>query len=149
MNRTTISVQERWWNRRGTSTPVVVSVRVGKFSVDSLRYIIKYMVCETRERPVSPPLPPPGRAPNETHSSFELFRLQLPACYGRQPVIRGSDDFYPRDKASHSPHIYANAFNGLMISSCGLQVGVHQFYTSVYLYCSGVAFTPSTKVMTF
>ncbi|CAM9329467.1 unnamed protein product, partial [Laminaria digitata] len=47
--------------------------------------------------------------------------LQLPACYGRQPVIRGSDDFYPRDKASHSPHIYANAFNGLMISNCGLQ----------------------------
>ncbi|CAN0263343.1 unnamed protein product, partial [Ectocarpus sp. 4 AP-2014] len=47
--------------------------------------------------------------------------LQLPACYGRQPVIRGSDDFYPRDKASHSPHIYANAFNSLMISSCGLQ----------------------------
>ncbi|CAM9742069.1 unnamed protein product, partial [Ectocarpus sp. 12 AP-2014] len=47
--------------------------------------------------------------------------LQLPACYGRQPVIRGSDDFYPRDKGSHSPHIYANAFNSLMISSCGLQ----------------------------
>eukprot|EP00752_Nemacystus_decipiens_P017232 g15436.t1 len=47
--------------------------------------------------------------------------LQLPACYGRQPVIRGSDDFYPRDRGSHSPHIYANAYNGLMISNCGLQ----------------------------
>ncbi|CAM9961822.1 unnamed protein product, partial [Sphacelaria rigidula] len=47
--------------------------------------------------------------------------LQLPACYGRQPVIRGSDDFYPRDSLSHGPHIYANAFNGLMISNCGLQ----------------------------
>lgn len=47
---------------------------------------------------------------------------QLPACYGRRPLIRGSDDFYPRDKGSHGPHIYANAFNGLMISCCGLQV---------------------------
>lgn len=37
-------------------------------------------------------------------------------------MIRGSDDFYPRDRGSHSPHIYANAFNGLMISNCGLQV---------------------------
>ncbi|CAN0345806.1 unnamed protein product, partial [Discosporangium mesarthrocarpum] len=47
--------------------------------------------------------------------------LQLPGCYDLRPVIRGSDDHYPRDKASHGPHIYANAFNGLLISNCGLQ----------------------------
>jgi raffinose synthase len=51
--------------------------------------------------------------------------LQLPQHYdgGVRPVIRGSDDFYPRDAASHGTHIYANAFNSLLLAHCGaLQV---------------------------
>lgn len=51
--------------------------------------------------------------------------MQLPQHYdgGVRPVIRGSDDFYPRDKASHGAHIYANAYNSLLLAHCGgLQV---------------------------
>jgi raffinose synthase len=47
--------------------------------------------------------------------------LQLPSCYGRRPLIRGSDDFYPRDAASHGTHLYSNAFNGMLLARCGLQ----------------------------
>lgn len=47
--------------------------------------------------------------------------LQLPSCYGRRPLIRGSDDFYPGDPASQSCHLYSNAFNALLIGHCGLQ----------------------------
>lgn len=36
-------------------------------------------------------------------------------------VIRGSDDFYPREDSSHGPHLYTNAYNSLLISSVGLQ----------------------------
>ncbi|KAG5175037.1 raffinose synthase or seed imbibition protein Sip1-domain-containing protein [Tribonema minus] len=47
--------------------------------------------------------------------------LTLPSCYARRPLIRGSDDFYPRDEASHGSHLYSNAFNALLIGHCGLQ----------------------------
>ena len=43
------------------------------------------------------------------------------------PIVRGSDDFWPTDAASHGPHLYANAINALFIS----QVGVtHQWKPS-------------------
>ena len=43
------------------------------------------------------------------------------------PIVRGSDDFWPTDAASHGPHLYANAINALFIS----QVGVtHQWTPS-------------------
>ena len=38
-----------------------------------------------------------------------------------RPVIRGSDDYWPTDIASHGPHIYANALNSLFLSRIGLQ----------------------------
>ncbi|CAM9277558.1 unnamed protein product, partial [Chrysoparadoxa australica] len=47
--------------------------------------------------------------------------LQLPNCYGKRVLIRGSDDFYPRDPSSHGTHLYANAFNSLLLARCGLQ----------------------------
>ena len=39
------------------------------------------------------------------------------------PVIRGSDDFWPNDDASHGPHLYANAMNSLLMS----RIGVHDW----------------------
>lgn len=36
-------------------------------------------------------------------------------------VIRGSDDFYPREDTSHGPHLYSNAFNALLLSNLGVQ----------------------------
>jgi raffinose synthase len=43
-----------------------------------------------------------------------------------RPVIRGSDDFWPFDPASHGPHLYANAVNSLLISN----IGIHDWYAS-------------------
>ena len=37
------------------------------------------------------------------------------------PVIRGSDDFWPLDGASHGPHLYVNAFNSLLLSQIAVQ----------------------------
>ena len=37
-----------------------------------------------------------------------------------RPVVRGSDDFWPADPASHGPHLYANAVNSLLFSHVGL-----------------------------
>lgn len=54
------------------------------------------------------------------HDSAML--LQLPEHYpqeGKRPVVRGSDDFYPRDAASQGCHLYANAFNALLLAHCG------------------------------
>lgn len=36
------------------------------------------------------------------------------------PVIRGSDDYWPLDTASHGPHLYANALNSLLFSHVAL-----------------------------
>lgn len=36
-------------------------------------------------------------------------------------VIRGSDDFYPREDLSHGPHLYSNSFNALLLSNLGVQ----------------------------
>mmetsp|Transcript_18004 Transcript_18004/g.23702 ORF Transcript_18004/g.23702 Transcript_18004/m.23702 type:complete len:953 (+) Transcript_18004:80-2938(+) len=47
--------------------------------------------------------------------------LLLAGLYSHRPIVRGSDDHYPRDKASHGPHLYNNAFNSLLISFVGLQ----------------------------
>ena len=38
----------------------------------------------------------------------------------RLPVVRGSDDFWPKEVASHGPHLMANAVNALLISQIGL-----------------------------
>ena len=37
------------------------------------------------------------------------------------PVIRGSDDFWPLDGASHGPHLYVNALNSLLLSQIAVQ----------------------------
>eukprot|EP00981_Chlorochromonas_danica_P007777 scaffold1882_cov163-Ochromonas_danica.AAC.8 len=37
------------------------------------------------------------------------------------PVVRGSDDFWPEQTASHTPHLVANAYNALLLSFIGLQ----------------------------
>lgn len=37
------------------------------------------------------------------------------------PVVRGSDDFWPEQAASHTPHLVANAYNSLLLSFIGLQ----------------------------
>lgn len=36
-------------------------------------------------------------------------------------VLRGSDDFYPREPNSHGPHLYSNAFNALLLANLGVQ----------------------------
>ncbi|CAM9672683.1 unnamed protein product, partial [Laminaria digitata] len=36
-------------------------------------------------------------------------------------VIRGSDDFYPREDSSHGLHLCANAFNGVLLANLGVQ----------------------------
>eukprot|EP01041_Mallomonas_annulata_P000312 gene312-570_t len=38
-----------------------------------------------------------------------------------RPVVRGSDDYWPKDAASHGPHLYANTMNSLLLSHVGLQ----------------------------
>jgi len=38
-----------------------------------------------------------------------------------RPVVRGSDDYWPKDAASHGPHLYANTMNALLLSHIGLQ----------------------------
>ena len=55
------------------------------------------------------------------HSQGTL--LNISALYGSDreiAVIRGSDDFWPNEEASHGPHLYANAMNSLFISHIGL-----------------------------
>ena len=55
------------------------------------------------------------------HSQGTL--LSISALYGSNQeiaVIRGSDDFWPNEEASHGPHLYANAMNSLFISHIGL-----------------------------
>jgi len=39
------------------------------------------------------------------------------------PVVRGSDDFWPFDEASHGPHLFANAMNSLLVT----HIGVHDW----------------------
>ncbi len=60
-----------------------------------------------------------GRA-SLSHSSSDVFTaidvLTRFFLTGVRATIRGSDDFYPQDTASHGPHLYSNAFNGLMIA---------------------------------
>lgn len=48
------------------------------------------------------------------HSTENIYRWRDTA------VARASDDFYPSDAASHSPHIAACAFNGLFLSALAL-----------------------------
>ncbi|KAG5183354.1 raffinose synthase or seed imbibition protein Sip1-domain-containing protein, partial [Tribonema minus] len=48
-----------------------------------------------------------------------------------RPIVRGSDDFYPRDPASHGTHIYANAFNALLLAHCGTLQDWDMFQTSL------------------
>jgi raffinose synthase len=59
--------------------------------------------------------------------------LQLPKHYKRGgiPVVRGSDDFYPRDSASHGTHLYANAFNALFLGHSGGWQDWDMFQTSI------------------
>lgn len=40
--------------------------------------------------------------------------------HSTRPIIRGSDDFWPFDAASHGPHIYANTMNAILFSNIGL-----------------------------
>ncbi|CAM9194986.1 unnamed protein product, partial [Phaeothamnion confervicola] len=44
----------------------------------------------------------------------------ISSLYSGRPVVRGSDDFYPAEDASHGPHLYTNAFNALLLSRVGL-----------------------------
>ncbi|CAN0051699.1 unnamed protein product, partial [Heterosigma akashiwo] len=63
------------------------------------------------------------RAPNLIHCmchDSEILLL-LAGLYEHRPLVRGSDDHYPRDPASHGPHLYFNAFNALLVSFVGLQ----------------------------
>ncbi|CAM9389758.1 unnamed protein product [Chrysoparadoxa australica] len=55
------------------------------------------------------------------HDSAILLQLALLYGPSRRPLVRGSDDFYPREDASHGPQLYANAYNSLLLSFCGLQ----------------------------
>lgn len=48
------------------------------------------------------------------HSTENIYRWRNTA------VARASDDFYPTDTASHTPHIAACAYNGLFISALAL-----------------------------
>ncbi|CAN0571990.1 unnamed protein product, partial [Ectocarpus sp. 12 AP-2014] len=50
------------------------------------------------------------------HAPSVLFHI---AC--DRVVIRGSDDFYPREDLSHGPHLYSNSFNALLLSNLGVQ----------------------------
>lgn len=43
-----------------------------------------------------------------------------PAAAKLRPVVRGSDDYWPGDPASHGPHLYSNALSSLVFSSIGL-----------------------------
>ncbi|CAN0068412.1 unnamed protein product, partial [Heterosigma akashiwo] len=66
---------------------------------------------------------PQPRAPNLIHCmchDSEILLL-LAGLYEHRPLVRGSDDHYPRDPASHGPHLYFNAFNALLVSFVGLQ----------------------------
>ena len=66
--------------------------------------------------------------PHNTHSSVKQTnthtrtRIQQSNERARRaPVIRGSDDFWPLDDASHGPHLYVNAFNSLLLSHIAVQ----------------------------
>jgi hypothetical protein len=50
-------------------------------------------------------------------------------------AIHNSDDFYPRDAASHGSHLYSNAFNSLLIGHCGLQVSTTAEHTLLQREC--------------
>ncbi|CBN77415.1 Alpha-galactosidase, family GH36 [Ectocarpus siliculosus] len=53
------------------------------------------------------------------HAPSVLFHI---ACVSEdRAVIRGSDDFYPREDLSHGPHLYSNSFNALLLSNLGVQ----------------------------
>ncbi|CAN0114655.1 unnamed protein product [Ectocarpus sp. 12 AP-2014] len=53
------------------------------------------------------------------HAPSVLFHI---ACVSEdRVVIRGSDDFYPREDLSHGPHLYSNSFNALLLSNLGVQ----------------------------
>jgi hypothetical protein len=57
------------------------------------------------------------------HSQATL--LSIGALYSSEdgspkPIVRGSDDFWPFDAASHGPHLYANAINSILFSNIGL-----------------------------
>ena len=41
------------------------------------------------------------------------------AARSARPLMRASDDFYPRDRASHAPHLYANAYIARVAASLG------------------------------
>lgn len=53
----------------------------------------------------------------------------------RLPVVRGSDDFWPKEMASHGPHIMVNAINALLISQIGLHDWVRCRFTPVCYTC--------------
>lgn len=63
------------------------------------------------------------------HSQSTLFAIAaLYSSEGKEstrklPIIRGSDDFWPEDSASHGPHLYANAMNSLLFT----HIGVHDW----------------------
>ncbi|CAM9418058.1 unnamed protein product, partial [Hapterophycus canaliculatus] len=53
------------------------------------------------------------------HAPSVLFHA---SCVSKDRVIiRGSDDFWPREDLSHGPHLYSNAFNALLLSNLGVQ----------------------------
>ena len=62
------------------------------------------------------------------HSQATLFSiaamypdlLNNKASHRYRPIVRGSDDYYPRLVASHGPHLFSNAINSLFISEVGL-----------------------------
>jgi Raffinose synthase or seed imbibition protein Sip1 len=56
-----------------------------------------------------------------THTRTRTHIQQSNERARRAPVIRGSDDFWPLDDASHGPHLYVNAFNSLLLSHIAVQ----------------------------
>lgn len=53
--------------------------------------------------------------------SYVVVRVFLFCACQDRVVLRGSDDFYPREEHSHGPHLYTNAFNALLLSNLGIQ----------------------------
>lgn len=57
------------------------------------------------------------------YASFDFFALTpLRSSVAQdRAVIRGSGDYYPREDASHGPHLYMNAYNAIFLSTLGVQ----------------------------
>jgi len=110
----------------GGSVRVALAYHMGLWRSAMERFIGSSKESETDKSTVSIPFTSAENkngTPNLIHCmchDSEILLL-LGAIYKNRPIIRGSDDHYPRDHASHGPHLYFNAFNSLLISYVGVQ----------------------------